>query len=138
MSTNLEQELVGLERRYWDAMMTKDGSEAARLTGARQIYAGPTGVSTIERASVGAMVRSDGWKLKGYEFRDVTVLSPSADTAIVAYHVSERVEVDGEDLTFDANDSTVWQRQGEGEWVCILHTESLEGDPFGRDRTNGH
>jgi hypothetical protein len=48
--------------------------------------------------------------------------------------VKERVVVDGETLPIEANDSSVWIR-GDGEWRCALHTESLAGDPYGRDKT---
>ena len=33
----------------------------------------------------------------------------------------------------DAADASTWVRRN-GRWVCALHTESLKGDPFGRDR----
>jgi len=44
------------------------------------------------------------------------------------------VIVDGETLPVVANDSSVWVRR-DGQWRCALHTESLAGDPFGRDKT---
>jgi hypothetical protein len=47
--------------------------------------------------------------------------------------VDERVVVEGETLPVEANDSSVWVRRN-GEWRCALHTESLVGDPYGRDR----
>jgi hypothetical protein len=47
--------------------------------------------------------------------------------------VNERVVVDGKTLPIEANDSSVWVRR-DGEWLCALHTESLAGDPYGRDR----
>jgi len=135
--TKLEGTLVGLEREYWDAMISKDPTVATRLTAERQIYTGPQGVSTIGADAIGSMVQSDGWKLKSYDFSDVTVLAPTRNMAIVAYHVTEKIDVDGESVTLDANDSTVWLRQN-GAWAAVLHSESLEGDPFGRDRHNGH
>jgi hypothetical protein len=32
-----------------------------------------------------------------------------------------------------AADSSTWVRR-DGRWVCAVRTESLSGDPFGRDR----
>jgi hypothetical protein len=55
------------------------------------------------------------------------------DVASVACKVDERVVVEGETLPVEANDSSVWVRRN-GEWRCALHTESLVGDPYGRDR----
>jgi hypothetical protein len=137
MTTRLERELIDLEREYWDAMISKDADVTTRLVGEQGIYAGPTGVSLIGADTIGEMVRSDDWTLKRYDFDDVKVLTPARNMAIVAYHVTEQVEVGGRDITLEANDATVWQRQ-DGRWVSVLHTESLTGDPFGRDRANGH
>ena len=55
------------------------------------------------------------------------------DVAIVAYKVRERLVVDGNPVTLDAADASTWIRRN-GHWVCALHTESILGDPFGRDR----
>ena len=41
--------------------------------------------------------------------------------------------VDGKPTKLEALDSSVWVRR-DGKWVCALHTETLAGDPFGRDR----
>ena len=130
---DIEQEVLGVEREYWDSMITKDGAVASRLTGETSIIAGSQGVSTVSSATIGEMVQSDGWKLKSYEFSDVTVMSPTPETAVIAYHVVENLEVDGQPLTLEANDATLWVRQN-GGWVSVLHTESVAGDPFGRDR----
>ncbi|MEO7102620.1 MAG: hypothetical protein ABI311_04630 [Gemmatimonadaceae bacterium] len=46
---------------------------------------------------------------------------------------SETVVVDGKTIQLTANDASVWVRR-DGEWRCALHTESVAGDPFGRDR----
>lgn len=55
----------------------------------------------------------------------------SDDVAAVAYKVREDLEVDGEALTLEAFDTSIWTRR-DGEWTCTIHTESLAGDPFGR------
>jgi hypothetical protein len=52
---------------------------------------------------------------------------------IVGAQVNECVVVDGKTLPIEANDSSVWIRR-DGAWLCALHTESLAGDPYGRDR----
>jgi len=53
--------------------------------------------------------------------------------AIVAYKVKEELTVDGKPVTLEAADASTWLRRGDS-WVCSLHTESIIGDPFGRDR----
>jgi hypothetical protein len=55
------------------------------------------------------------------------------DVAVLAYTVHEELTVEGKRVTLDAADASTWVRR-DGRWVCALHTESLRGDPFGRDR----
>jgi hypothetical protein len=134
-ATAIDQEITALERQYWDSMITKDPSVAPRLTASESVIVGAQGVSTVTPQAIGTMVQSEGWKLNKYEFSDVKVASPSPDLAIIAYHVKEDLEVEGKPLTIEANDSTAWVREG-GRWVSVLHTESIAGDPFGRDRAS--
>lgn len=55
------------------------------------------------------------------------------DVAIVAYTVHEELTVEGKPVKLDAADASTWVRR-DGDWRCVLHTESIAGDPFGRDR----
>jgi hypothetical protein len=135
MATNaIDKEIIAVEREYWDSMISKDPKVATRLTADESMIVGSQGVSTVTPKTIGPMVQSDGWKLKKYEFSDIKVSSPSPDLALIGYHVKEELEVEGKPVSFEANDSTAWARQN-GKWVSILHTESIAGDPFGRDRT---
>jgi hypothetical protein len=54
--------------------------------------------------------------------------------AVLAYNVHEELTVEGKPVTIDAADASTWVRR-DGRWLCALHSESLKGDPFGRDRT---
>ncbi len=128
-----ESEILALEREYWQAMIVKDGATASRLTGERSVVVGAQGASTISKQQIGAMVRSEGWKLKRFQFSDIQFLSLDANTAVIAYSVKEDLEVDGKALMLEAHDSSVWSRRS-GHWECVAHTEAVKGDPFGRDR----
>ena len=55
------------------------------------------------------------------------------DVAVLAYKVTEDLTVDGKAVHLEAADASTWARR-DGRWVCVLHTESLAGDPMGRDR----
>jgi hypothetical protein len=55
------------------------------------------------------------------------------DVAVLAYKVHEELTVEGKKVSFDAADASTWVKR-KGQWLCALHTESLSGDPFGRDR----
>ena len=131
-----EQELVDVERRFWNAMKEKDAATAGELTDERCVVVGAQGVSAIDAKTMEKLTTEGQWKLEQYSFdeqaRRILFLTP--DIAIVAYPVHERVIVEGQSLSITANDSSVWIRR-DGQWRCALHTESLAGDPFGRDKT---
>ena len=139
MPVEKERELLAVEKRFWDAMKAKDGQSAARMTDDRCIVVGAQGVSAIDSSTMEKLTVEGKWELKQYAFdeKNAQVKFLSDDVAIVAYKVNEQVVVDGKALPINANDSSVWVRRN-GEWLCTLHTESLAGDPYGRDRTVGN
>ena len=71
------------------------------------------------------------------EPHDAQVQQLSDDVAIIGYKVREKLTVDGKPLTMEAADASTWVRKN-GRWVCALHTESVAGDPYGRDRNKAH
>ena len=131
-----EQELADLEQRYWKAIRDKDVDAAVGLTDDGCILTGAQGVSRIDPKTFGAMMSSGSWTLNEFTLSDVQVNVVSDDVAIVAYKVHEEITVDGKPLSLDAADASTWVRRN-GRWMCALHTESISGDPFGRDRSGG-
>jgi hypothetical protein len=130
-----KQTLLDLEKRFWDAMRTKDAGTAANMTDDSCIVVGAQGVSAVDQKTMGKLTTDGDWQLQQFSFddRSTQVRFVNEDVAIVAYKVNERVVVDGKTLPIEANDSSVWVRR-DGHWRCALHTESLAGDPYGRDR----
>lgn len=126
-------ELSELETRYWTAIRDQDGDAASRLTADPCIVAGAQGVASIGTSMFLSMMNDQTWRLDQFELMDVNVRQVREDVAVIAYRVKERLEVDGEPLTLEAADTSTWVRSGDG-WRCAVHTESLIGDPFGRDR----
>jgi len=129
------QELLALEKRFWEAMRSKDGAQAARMTDETCVIVGAQGVSAIDPKSMEKMTAEGTWELKEFTFDEgkVQVKLIGDSVAIVAYPVNENLIVDGKPLTLEAHDASVWVRRN-GDWVCALHTESPAGDPFGRDK----
>jgi hypothetical protein len=81
------------------------------------------------------MMADGKWTLESYTFDEKTMQAHfiTDDIAVIAYKVTEKHNVEGAPLTLEANDASVWVRKG-GSWQCALHTESVAGDPYGRDR----
>jgi ketosteroid isomerase-like protein len=128
-------DVLALEKRFWDAMRSKDAKRAQQMTDDSCIVVGAQGVSSIDGPTMAKLTKEGPWELEQYSFDEPSaqVRFVGPDVAIVAYSVGERVTVDGETLEFDVNDASVWVRR-DGAWRCALHTESLSGDPYGRDR----
>ena len=125
------QELLNLERRYWSAVQEKDAATATALSDDPCILVGAQGVGEVSKDQLEGMFDAANYELERFDIEDVHVRKLSDGVVALAYKVSESLVVDGQDVTLEAFESSVWVRRN-GEWVCSLHTESLAGDPFGR------
>jgi hypothetical protein len=133
----IAQELKSLERRYWDAVQRKDADEAIALSDDACIVVGAQGVGSINREQLGKMLEQASYELEDYAFDDKQFQCRQISDGVVAvaYPVREELFVDGKHKTVEAFDASVWVKRGD-KWVCALHTESLKGDPFGRDKAS--
>jgi len=126
-------EILSLERKFWDAIKAKDADAAAGMIAEECIVAGAQGAAKIDRAAFAKMTREGKWTLHEYELKDVVVVNPTPDLAVIGYKVSEKISMDGREMVLEAADASAWRRK-DGGWLCVLHTESVLGDPFGKDR----
>jgi hypothetical protein len=129
----IEKELLELEKEYWLAMKDQDVQAALRLTDDPCIVTGASGVGLVDKKALESILRSATYTLHDFRMKDAKVRLLSDDVAILAYKVHEDLTVDGEPVAIDASDASTWVRRGR-HWVCAMHTESITGDPFGRDR----
>ena len=130
----IETELMKLEKRYWQAIKGKDIDTMLSLTEFPCIVAGATGVGSLDRDTFMKIMKDEHYTLHDFEVKNSEVRALSDDVACVAYEVHEDLTVDGKSVSMEATDSSVWVRRN-GRWLCAMHTESLKGDPYGRDRT---
>ncbi|HEV3192615.1 MAG TPA: nuclear transport factor 2 family protein [Polyangiaceae bacterium] len=133
MQGAVEKELLALEKRYWQAIKDKDVETAMRMTHDPCIVAGASGAASIGRDTFVKMMSGAKYTLNAFELGDAKVLSLSDDVAVLAYKVHEDLTVDGKNVSMDAADCSTWVKKS-GRWLCAAHTESLLGDPYGRDR----
>jgi uncharacterized protein (TIGR02246 family) len=131
--TAAERQFLDLETRYWTAVKDNDTATAVALTDEPCLVTGAQGVAALTRPMFENMMKSATYTLRAFELENVQVRMLGEDTAIVAYKVHEDLTVDGKPVHLDAADASTWVRR-DGHWLCALHTESLTGDPFGRDR----
>ncbi len=130
----IEKELLALEKKYWQAIKERDIDTAMSMTDDPCIVSGAQGIGSIGRAAFVRMMNASTYTLDEFKVdEDVKVRQLSDDVAILAYKVHEKLTVDGKPVTVDAADASTWIRRN-GKWFCALHTESIAGDPYGRDR----
>lgn len=130
-------ELLGLENQYWQAMKEKDAEAMARLTDFPCTIVGPQGIVSVDQEQLRALMEAPGWSLEQVGLDDdAEVRRLSGDVAMIACKVHEELIVEDSPVTIDAADASVWVRR-DGRWLCALHTESIAGDPYGRDRRPG-
>jgi hypothetical protein len=130
---DLESEILALEKKFWQSMVDKDSHAGARLAAEPCLVTGAQGVGRIDRKTFAKLMETGAWELHRFEFSDVKVERVTDNVAVIAYKVREELTVDGKQLTLEAADASTWVRYGEN-WMCALHTESVLGDPYGRDR----
>jgi len=131
---HVEKELLELERQYWQAMQDRNIEAAVKLTEFPCIVAGASGTMRVERPAFEKMMLDSSYRIQKIELdpkAEVRLLTD--DVAVVAYKLTEEVTVGGERLKVEAADASTWVRR-KGQWRCAVHTESIQGDPFGRDR----
>jgi len=131
----MSTELLQVESRYWDSMKDRDPRAAGALTDDECIIVGAQGVMTVSPEMVAKMLEDGTWEIDRYvlDTTKAQIRMVRDDIAIVAYPVREDLRVDGKKVSIEAFDATVWIKK-DGKWVTVLHTESLAGDPFGRDK----
>jgi len=133
---SLEQDILALEKKFWQSMIDRDAAAGAALIGKSSIVTGAQGVGKIDRPTFTKMMTGGQWTLHKFDFSDVKFEQVRDDVAVIAYKVREELTVDGKRFTMDAADASTWVKEA-GAWVCVLHTESVLGDPYGRDRKAG-
>ncbi|MEJ0059191.1 MAG: nuclear transport factor 2 family protein [Terricaulis sp.] len=122
--TATKDEIIALEKDYWDAMKRKDGARTSQLAGKLSLTTGARGVTTIAKDKMGKMTEEGNWTLDSYTFDDVEVITPAPDVAIIAYKVTQNVTMDGKQQELRAADSSTWIR-GEDGWECHAHSEAF-------------
>jgi ketosteroid isomerase-like protein len=127
----ISQELMTMEKKYWNAIRDKDSKAAAALSMDPCVVVGAQGIAEFDSKSLRRMLQSATYDLKEFALEDVHVRKVSDDVVCVVYKVKETVTLDGKDLQIEAYDSSVWAWQN-GKWVCAVHTESIAGDAFER------
>lgn len=120
---NLAEEILALEKRYWQAMIDQDIDEAWSLTNDPCLVAGSNGVMKVNRKDFVSMMKNADWVLNKFEISDAKIEVINQDTVVLAYKVKEDIARNGRPETIIANEASTWVRNNDS-WLCALHTEA--------------
>jgi uncharacterized protein (TIGR02246 family) len=132
-ATTNDQEIIDLEKQFWGAIRDGDADAASSMVNDTCLVTGAQGNSAIDPKMFAKLMEDPKWTLHEFSFEKENVAFLNDDTAVIAYTVTEKLTVEGKPLTLKAADASTWVRR-DGRWLCALHTESVLGDPFGRDK----
>jgi hypothetical protein len=127
-ATSVEQEILELEHRYWEAAKRSDSRELSSLTAASFTFVMKDGIIKSSRDELVGMLTGEDFKLKSYKIDSAgTVfrqLGPEA--AVVAYPAHWDYEREGKADSIKTFNSSTWVKEG-GSWKCAIVTESRAG-----------
>lgn len=113
---NTSDEIISLERKYWNAMADTDVETAVSLTRFPCIVTGPQGTRRIQEDEYRSMMKSHpSDQYKGIELKNPHVEILGNESAIISYEIN----VKGTRMS----DLSTWIRQGD-RWVCAFHSEN--------------
>src|SRR4030095_11521658 len=90
------QELLALEKQYWNAIKANDAATATSLSDDPCVVVGAQGVGELSRSSLAKMMQGARYKLEDYALDDVHLRPISDDVVALAYKVTEDLVVEGE------------------------------------------
>lgn len=123
MST--QEEIMGLERKFWQSMADMDVDTAAALLDEQSTSASGQGIHYFDPAQYKAMAVSGDARITSFEFSDEKVIFPTPDVAIASYKARQSFTMDGKSHEMVVYDTTTWVRKA-GRWVASAHTETPE------------
>ncbi|MGZ3690729.1 MAG: nuclear transport factor 2 family protein [Pseudobdellovibrio sp.] len=119
------QEIIGLERKFWNAMKDHDLDAAVALTDFPCIVAGSQGTMSVDRKKFEEMFNANKEAIRTFDFEEakaeVRLLGP--DTAVIAYPVHSTLMSAGQNKSINAVDTSTWIRR-HNKWLCAMHTET--------------
>lgn len=122
-------ELIAMEKRFWQAMVDEDVETATSLLDEPAMMVSSHGAMQFDHDQYKRMAEQGTMVIKSYELSDMSVLFPSDQTAVLTYRVRQSIAKRGErdETQQQMADSSVWARK-EGRWMCVMHTETPLAD----------
>lgn len=120
-----QNEIMALERRFWQAMVDMDVDAAVALLDEHSTSVGMHGIHHFSPAEYRDMALAGTARITAFEFFDEKVVFPTPGVAIASYRARQSFTMDGEHHEMVVYDTTTWVDK-DGKWVASVHTETAE------------
>jgi len=118
-----QQDIMELERRFWQAMVDMDIDMATSLLDRHSVSVAAGGIHHFDPSEYKAMALAGGGRITSFGFSDERVIFPTPDVAIASYKADQSFIVDGKRHDMVVYDTTTWVRK-DGRWLAAGHTET--------------
>jgi ketosteroid isomerase-like protein len=120
-----EKTVVELEQRFWRSLVEEDADTAVSLLTEPALMVSPMGVMKFDHDRYRQMATQGSMTVQDYQLRDMEVVFPSDDVAVLTYKVRQTLATRGKPgvVTQEMADSSTWVRH-DGSWLCAVHTET--------------
>jgi ketosteroid isomerase-like protein len=114
----MKDNIINLEKKYWDAMANKDFETVKSLTKFPCIVASRNGVLSVDEAAYEKMFNSNNKAMEVKSISDEQVQT-GEDHAMLAY----LIELSYDGTSMKCACTSTWIKEN-GDWKCAMHTES--------------
>lgn len=115
----MKNEILNLEKKYWDAMTSQDYETVKNLTRFPCIVAGKQGVMSVDEPSFKKMFEQGAGKKMKVRSISEEQIQTGEDHALLGY----LIELDYDGNPMKCACTSTWLKEG-GNWLCAMHTES--------------
>jgi Domain of unknown function (DUF4440) len=117
--------LIDLERRFWQAIVDHDTDGALELLSEPAMMVSTHGAMKFDHDGYRKMAEQGSMVLTAFELSEMQVVFPNDSTAVLSYHVKQKVTPRGKDngAVQEMHDTSTWIKVGD-DWQCVIHTET--------------
>lgn len=121
--TTQRREIERLEHAFWKSMIEGEPDVAVKMLTEPALMVSSHGVNKFDHAGYTKMAKDDRYKLVDYDISAMDVIFPRDDVAVASYRVSQMMEMQGRPIESEVFDTSTWVKV-DGDWRCVMHTES--------------
>jgi hypothetical protein len=120
----MENQIIELEKKYWEAMQTHNYETVKSLTHFPCIVAGRNGVKSVDEINFKKMFESGkDKKMRVLSFSGFETQKLNENTIITGYEMELEYPADENSTVAKCACSSTWVKENEN-WVCALHSET--------------